>query len=590
MAGTSKSFPAERGIKMSKKGKTEGMDRREFIKGAAIAGSALTLSALMSGAVEAKSVAPGKWTSETDVLILGFGGAGACAAIEAHDAGAKVLIIEKQPQKTHYPNSRMSGGIFHSPDPAGDKEALKSYAKAMFSGENLPWMLEGEQPDVSDGLAQAWADMSPQNITFLKKLDPEFRGVPMSRFSGAAFPNFPGAKESKYLVYGSSYTDRASFDIPTKDLPKSQKMNGEAFFTALRGGVEQRGIKIMYETAARQLITNDAGEVIGAVAEQKGGKKISVKAKKAVIITTGGYEYNKEMRRAFLEGPGVEGWAFYGTPENTGDGIEMAIKVGAQLAKVGKAASRIIAAVPIRHNGLKMGLITDSVGGPRSIVVDNFGKRYAAETLVTTDPSRYFFYKEAIKFDITKLLYPRCPSWMIFDETFRSTRTITSLGISTAGFGMVPWTKDNMDAINRGWILKGNTIEEVAAKIKDHAENRKLMDPAALAKTIEKFNEACKQGKDEEFERKPASLGPIDTPPYYALPLYAGGPNTKGGIACNAKREVLDWRNMPIPRLYTAGEISSVLKFVYQGGGNLTECIVMGRIAGKNAAAQKPMK
>ena len=229
MAGTSKSFPAERGIKMSKKGKTEGMDRREFIKGAAIAGSALTLSALMSGAVEAKSVAPGKWTSETDVLILGFGGAGACAAIEAHDAGAKVLIIEKQPQKTHYPNSRMSGGIFHSPDPAGDKEALKSYAKAMFSGENLPWMLEGEQPDVSDGLAQAWADMSPQNITFLKKLDPEFRGVPMSRFSGAAFPNFPGAKESKYLVYGSSYTDRASFDIPTKDLPKSQKMNGEAF-------------------------------------------------------------------------------------------------------------------------------------------------------------------------------------------------------------------------------------------------------------------------------------------------------------------------------------------------------------------------
>ena len=566
------------------------MDRREFMKGAAIAGGALTLSALITGASEAKSSVPQKWTAETDVLILGFGGAGACAAIEAHDAGAKVLIIEKQPRKTHYPNTRMSGGIFHSPNPAGNPAALKEYAKAMFSGENLPWKLEGEQPDVSDGLAQAWAESSPQNLDFLKKMDAEFKGVPMSRFSGAAFPNFPGAKESRYEVFGSSYSDRASFDIPTKDAPKSQKMNSEAFFTALRGGVEKRGIKVSYETAARQLIMNDKGEVIGAVAAQKDGKKISLKARKAVIVTTGGYEYNKEMRRAFLEGPGVEGWAFYGTPENTGDGIEMAIRVGAQLVKVGKAASRIITAVPIRHNGLKMGLITDSVGSPRSIVVDNFGNRYAAETLVTTDPSRYFFYKEALKFDITKLLYPRCPSWMIFDETFRSKITITSLGISTAGFGFVPWTKDNMDAINRGWILKGNTIEEVAAKIKAHSDNRKLMDPASLAKTVEKYNEACKKGKDDEFDRKPASLGPIDTPPYYALPLYAGGPNTKGGIAANARREVLDWRNSPIPRLYTAGEISSALKFVYQGGGNLTECIVFGRIAGKNAAALKPWK
>ena len=122
------------------------------------------------------------------------------------------------------------------------------------------------------------------------------------------------------------------------------------------------------------------------------------------------------MRRAFLEGPGVEGWAFYGSPANTGDGIEMALKVGAGLMKAGKAAARIILAVPIRVNGLKMGVITDSVGRPNSIVIDNYGSRYAAETLITTDPSRYFFYKEAVKFDITKLIYPRCPNWMVFDQ------------------------------------------------------------------------------------------------------------------------------------------------------------------------------
>ena len=94
-------------------------------------------------------------------------------------------------------------------------------------------------------------------------------------------------------------------------------------------------------------------------------------------------------------------------------------------------------------------------------------------------------------------------------------------------------------------------------------------------------------GGIEDKVGKPG-LGPIEKPPYYALPLYAGGPNTKGGVAANAKREVLDWEGQPIPRLYTAGEISSALKFVYQAGGNLSECIVMGRIAGKNAAAVKP--
>ena len=563
--------------------------RRDFIKGALIGTGALAFTGFGSEITEA-AAAPKKWDAEADVIILGFGGAGACAAIEAADAGAKVLILEKQPKDKLINNTRMSGGIYHSPDPTGDKQALKAYAKAMFSGENIPTMLEGEQPDVSDGLAEAWAQYSPENVDFLKKLDPAFNTVAFSRFSGAAFPTFPGAKESKYRVYGSSFTQKADFAIPTMNSPKSEKMNGEAFFTVLREAVEKRKPRILWETPASRLVINDKGMVIGVVGRNKAGKDVTCRARRAVIITTGGYEYSLPMRRAFLEGPGVKGWAFYGSPDNTGDGIAMAMTAGAGLAKVGKAASRIIAAVPIEHHGLKMGLITDSVGGANSIVIDNYGNRYAAETLVTTDPSRYFFYKEAVKFDITKLIYPRVPSWMVFDDTLRSKVTITSLGISTAGFGFVPWTKDNMDAVKRGWILQSDTLEGLAAKIKEQKENRDLMVPANLARTVSRFNEFCKSGKDEEFGRKSGTLGPIDKPPYYALPLYAGGPNTKGGIAANAKREVLDWQGKPIPRLFTAGEISSALKFVYQGGGNLTECIVFGRIAGKNAAALKPWK
>jgi 3-oxosteroid 1-dehydrogenase len=136
-------------------------------------------------------------------------------------------------------------------------------------------------------------------------------------------------------------------------------------------------------------------------------------ARRAVLFTSGGYEYNPRMRKAFLDGPGKEGWAFYGSPANTGNGIRMALKIGAALAKIGSVAGRVICAIPERRLGLKIGLNTSSVGKPHAIVVDNHGRRYAAERRITKDPSRYIFYKEALQFDTVTLTYPRIPSWMI---------------------------------------------------------------------------------------------------------------------------------------------------------------------------------
>ncbi len=573
-----------------KSGKNKGLTRREFLKktgGVALAGAAG--GGLIIGPRKALAAEmPKSWDEEADVVVLGLGGAGACAAIEAHDAGAKVLVLEKQAMETHYSNTRMSGGIFHSPDPKGNKAALKEYAKAMFSGENIPWKFEGEQPQWSDDLAEKFAEYAPQNVPFLQKLDPDLKLVSMGGFAGAAFPTFPGAAESGYQVFGSTFTGQAAFDTPTKDLPKDQKMNGEAFFTVLKGGVDSRKIKVLYNTPAKELVTNDKGEIVGVIAVNKEGKEIACKAKRGVVVTTGGYEYNAAMRQAFLEGPGVEGWAFYGSPDNTGDGIAMAMRVGAGLAKVGKAASRMIAALPVRKHNLKMGIITPGVGKEHSIVVDSYGNRYTAEHLITKDPSRYLFYKEGIKMDIVKLIYPRVPSWLVFDEAMREKYTITYLGISTAGYGFIPWTKDNMDAINKGWIMKADTIEELAELIKKHPENRKLLETANLANSVQRFNKFCAAGKDDDFDRLKGTLKPVDKPPFYAMPIYPGGPNTKGGLAANANREVLDWEGKPVPRLFTAGEISSCFKFVYQGGGNLTECIVFGRLAGKSAAAMKP--
>jgi len=130
------------------------------------------------------------------------------------------------------------------------------------------------------------------------------------------------------------------------------------------------------------------------------------------------------------------------------------------------------------------------------------------------------------------------------------------------------------------------------------------MNSENLKETVIAWNRDITQGEDTQFGRtvhseateKPAYQGqelpvlssPIKTPPYYALPLFPTLINTQGGPRRNSKAQVLDAFGDPIPRLFSAGELGSMWGLIYQGGGNITECMVFGRIAGKNAAAEKP--
>ena len=528
------------------------------------------------------------WDYEFDVIIVGFGGAGGCAAIEAKDAGVDVVLLEKQREDHHYSNTRMSGGGYHSPDPDGDRNALKEYAKAMFSGENIPWIFEGAQEEYSDGLAELWAEYAPQNRSFMCSLDPEY----MSDFIGrAAYPNFPGAAESGYRLAGSNYDRNAGIagmpmpgnqSSPTS--PKHLKAGGEAFHACILNGVNTRQIPIHYNTRAIKLIHNEENVLVGVMAKH-GDKELYYHAKKAVIITSGGFEYNKSLRSAFLEGHGGDGWAFYGSSDNTGDGIIMGLASGAALSKVTSAAARLITSFPdLRANGVRIGISIPSIGRECAIVVDNFGRRFIDERDNSRDPLQYINYKNALAFDTHQALYPRIPSWFIFDETLRTRKSITNSVLSH--YYDIPWSSDNHEPIERGWILKADSIEELAKKIKAHPDNHELMDIGNLCQTVVRFNEFCAIGEDLDFHREIETLKPIDNPPYYALPLFPGGPNTKGGLKANEKRQVVDWAGKVIPRLYAAGEIASAFKYVYQAGGNVAECIVFGRIAGLNAAKE----
>ena len=522
---------------------------------------------------------------EADVVIIGFGAAGGCAAIEASDAGADVVILEKQPESSHFSNTRMSGGGFHSPEPSGDFESLKSYAKAMFSGDNLPHKLEGDQSEFADELAELWARHSPHNADFMRGLDPAFKAVVSAN---AAFSEFPGAAKSGYAVVRSTYTGKYDEDAKagrTADSAKTEKQSGEAFHACMLTGVQARDIPIHYGASAKDLILDGSGAVAGVYAE-RGTQRVRYRARRGVIIASGGFEYNARMRKAFLDGPGIEGWAFYGSPANTGDGIRMALRIGAALCRVGSVAGRVICAIPERRHGLRIGLNTSGVGKPNEIVVDNLGRRYASERRITKDPSRYIFYKEALQFDTTTLSYPRIPSWMVFDSVMMRRGPIVSVG--AAAYNGIDWGEDNMNALRNGWILKGDTLEELAERIRRHPDNKEQMDTAVLGQAIDRWNRFCAERQDTDFQREAATMGPVSEPPFFAIPLYPGGPNTKGGLRADAQRRVLDWDDKPIPRLYAVGEICSVFQFVYQGGGNLAEGITFGRLAGRNAAAERP--
>ncbi|HYF16794.1 MAG TPA: FAD-dependent oxidoreductase [Ramlibacter sp.] len=521
---------------------------------------------------------------EADVLVVGLGAAGGCAAVEAHDCGARVIVLERQPKQTHVSNTRMSGGGFHSPMPDADFESLKAYAKAMFSGEGLPGRLAGEHDERAEEMAALWARLSPDNERFMRSLDPEFRTV---KLGSVAFPQFPGADKCGYAVVKSTYSgteDEALQFRPTMDADKSQKESGEAFHTCMLTGIEARGIEVHYGTRALELVM-DGAEVVGVRSERE-GRPVVHYARRGIVLTCGGYEYSKRMREAFLEGPAVEGWAFYGSPANTGDGLRMCMKIGAALHHIGGIAGRIICAVPERRHGLKVGLNTVAVGKPHEIVVDNQGRRYAAERRITKDPSRYIFYKEALQFDTHKLQYPRIPSWMVFGQKLFSAGPLVR--INSAAYNGIDWGNDNRAALAKGWILQGQTLAELTGKIRSHPDGRGEMDAAALQASVERWNAACDAGNDAEFDSDPKTMGRVDGPPFYAIPLYPGGPNTKGGLLADPQRRVLDWDERPIPRLYTAGEISSVFQFAYQGGGNLAEGIAFGRLAARNAAAETP--
>jgi succinate dehydrogenase/fumarate reductase flavoprotein subunit len=169
------------------------------------------------------------------------------------------------------------------------------------------------------------------------------------------------------------------------------------------------------------------------------------------------------------------------------------------------------------------------------------------------------------------------PCYMILDEEGRKSRRLASPS-TVLDEEMYHWSQDNALEIEKGWIKRADTISELAGILG--------MNAAELELTLDRWNSQCSGPKDTDFFRIPGSMVQIKNPPYYGIECWPIVSNTQGGPQFNTRCQVVDPYGEPIPGLYKAGELGSFFGHLYTLGGNLSECVIEGRTAGKNAAAE----
>jgi succinate dehydrogenase/fumarate reductase flavoprotein subunit len=491
--------------------------------------------------VKREPAVPHVWDVDADVVVVGFGAAGFAAAVTAHDLGAKVVMLEKAPEGEEGGNTRVAGqGYLNISEP----EKAASYLTALCGPYTVP-----------PAMVAVWADEMCRNNAWLQSLggDPQEHQHPPV---GIEFPDLPGAdcvhKFHDGPTYGYSYTWQ--------------------LFERL---VKQRPLPILYETPACGLVQDgDTREILGVRARRR-DETIAVRARRAVVLTCGGFENNQEMIRNYL--PGVPYCYTSGSPYNEGDGIAMALTVGADLWHMNNYAGPSMAfKVPEVRTTFSMQALHFSKQVPGGmIVVGPNARRFTDEKYKTRHG------KIAASGTWLPLATP-CPMYMVFDHALFAAGPLYDKHPSHGWTQIIEryeWSADNHAELAKGWIKCADSLPALAVLLG--------LDPAALAATVERWNAGCAAGRDGEFGRT-LMLAPLTGPSYYAVELSPSMLNTQGGPRRNERAQIVRPGGTAIPRLYSAGELGSIYSYLYQGTGNIGECLAFGRIAGRNAAAEQP--
>ena len=537
---------------------------------------------------------PGKWDQEVDIVILGTGGAALTAAVAAADGGASVLVLEKTHQiggTTAY-----SGGVpwiplNHYMKEAGfedsrdetiqfierlvlgraDKKMIEAFvdnAHVMikYLADNTPvrFATPRTYPEYYARMDEALKngtrslDPLPYNLNEIGDWGPLVRQNPL-------FP--PLTLEEGGAVGGIDFqkiAERMQENIVTM---------GRSLIASLFKATLDRGVETLINTAGKQLVMNEDGQVVGIVAENSDGEKLYFGARKGVILASGGYEWNKELVRAFLKMPITHPVS---PPGNEGDALMMAMEAGAALDNMSEAWWYPAMVDPtFEYEDHVMAQLGSGRNGPNSIIVNKYGRRFVHEGTTYNDMPRAFFEYDPVKIDFPN----EAPVWMIFDQQLKDRELIITM---TPG-DPAP-----------DWVDKAETIRELAEKIG--------VDPDGLEDEVRKWNAYCEKGEDPDFHRgtiqfenltggggsQETNLGKIEKGPFYALPVYLGALGTNGGPKINENGQVLNFKGAVIDGLYAAGNASAnPLGPIYpSAGGTIGPGMTFGFLAGQHAAKE----
>ena len=530
---------------------------------------------------------------QVDVVVVGTGAAGLCAALAAAARGARTLVLEKA--SVVGGTTAMSGGCIWIPNNhhmariglKESREAALDYIRAV-------------SPDgwhnTEEPLWAAFVEQAPEMLKFVEAHSP-------TRFDLNLDPD-PYAEAQGGMAFGRNvspapirlgklgpWRDKvrmATMDIrigygevidnnfyanPKRHMPRllprliwrkltGAYTRGRALTIGLLKGCLDHGVEIWLETAATRLTIHE-GRVTGLEVEHD-GRSITIDAAKGVILASGGFEWNQEMMAKHFPGP-VEWTA--SPASNTGDGQRMAAEVGAQLDHMDQAL--VMGVTPIMYEGRLMGQPAADYFLPHSMIVNRHGRRFVNEKQMNIGLA-------FAEMDPDTGTPAHLPAWRIYDGQFA---------------GRYPHAMPN--ASIPGNRFEAATLEELAALID--------VDATGLAETARRFSAFARAGVDDDFGRGASiwdrnrggdpdhrpnpTLGTIEKPPFYAMPFKASFLGTKGGARTNARAEVLNEQGEVIRGLYAAGNVMANA-FGSKGvgaGTTLGPCLTWGYIAALTA-------
>ena len=562
-----------------------------------------------------------------DVLVIGSGCGGLTAALTADISNpAKVLVIEK----SHLigGTSATSGGVIWIPDNHLGKEKgaqdsiseAKDYLKATIPADEFNEPLIDAYLDQGPKMVKFMQDHTDARYTSLEHYPDYFQDAPGVKLGNRALEPLPvsadvlgddvdnlhpsGPQTIVFGRYGVNFEESHAFTTQSPGWfrlfakifltywldfswrikrKRSRRLAfGAASVTRLFASVKKRNIPIWRSAELKEFILGD-NRVIGAVIH-KDGRLIKVQARRGVIVASGGFGQNQEMREKYLPKPTNSDWGCE-PKTNTGDPIKAAEAIGAQLKFMDKAWWVTTVKAP-NEEFPRLSEVEKSL--PGNYTVNKSGKRFANES-----QNYLTFMLEVL--DKEKKGESCAPMYMIFDANHRKNYPVGPL-MPGKFFPDKLIKIIHKDWFESDFLTTANTIEELAIQTG--------IDSEALQSTVKRVNNFSVTGKDLDFQRGDNErdrfsgdpsllnpcLGPIDKPPFYAMRIDPGEFATCGGMAINEYGQVLDNDNQAIAGLYATGNCTPALLTTYPGpGATIGPAMTFGFIAGKHISGSNAL-